>query len=392
MDFHKTLLGPAFAAAVTLGACGAPADFAEVLEDAVEKGLPGVALYVRSDDGAMWIGQAGVSSIEDGTPLGADDKFLIFGAAQPFIAVTVLQMADEGLFGLDNTVPSLGGLEAVYEVPNVQRITLRHALRHTSGVFDYAETFGFQEAFLGPDHDPDRMWTPLETLSFVSGRGYRPAFSPGEGVEFSSSNATLLGVALEGASGRPLGEELQERIFSPLGMTATRFGGSDGLIAGYVELEANILDYGIGADFPERRAGLVELSGIDPSWAWAAGGIVSTLGDVAAFAEALFAGELLSRDRQSLMFDFQPPSWVRADGQKLEFGLGLMRRQTEFGPAIGHEGAGAGFQTMLYRLPDLGITMVAMTNSSGQKITLEAVFQDVIELVGTGDRAALFGG
>ncbi len=390
MDFHKTLF--AAVAAVTLGACGAPADFSEVLENAVAKGLPGVALYVRSDDGAVWVGQAGVSSIENGTPLAADDKFLIFGAVQPFIAVTVLQMADEGLLGLDNTVPSLGGLEAVYEVPNVQRVTLRHALRHTSGVFDYVETFGFQEALLGPEQDPDRIWTPLDTLAFVSGRGYRPSFSPGDGVEFSSSNATLLGVAVEGVTGRPLGEDLQERIFSPVGMTATRFGGSDGVIPGYVALEPNVLDYGIGADFPERRAGLVELSGIDPSWAWAAGGIVSTLGDLAAFTEALFAGELLSPDRQSLMFDFLPPVWVRGDGEVMAFGLGLMRRQTEFGPAIGHEGAGAGFQTMLYRLPDLGITMVAMTNSSGQKITLEAVFQDVIELVGTGDRAALFGG
>jgi D-alanyl-D-alanine carboxypeptidase len=390
MDFHKTLF--AAVAAITLGACGAPADFSEVLEDAVAKGLPGVSLYVRSDEGVVWVGQAGVSSIENGTPLAADDKFLIFGAAQPFLAVTVLQMADEGLLGLDNTVPSLGGLEAVYEVPNVQRITLRHALRHTSGVFDYVETFGFQEALFGPEHYPDRIWTPLDTLAFVSGKGYRPSFSPGDGVEFSSSNATLLGVAVEGVTDRSLGEELRKRIFLTAGMTATRFGGSDGLIPGYVALEQSVLDYGIGADFPEPREGLIEVSGIDPSWAWAAGGIVSTLGDLAAFAEALFAGEFLSSDRQSLMFDFLPPVWVRGDGEVMDFSLGLMRRQTEFGPAVGHEGAGAGFQTMLYRLPDLGITVVAMTNSSGQKITLEAVFQDVIELVGTGDRAALFGG
>ena len=393
MKIKKLLIAPGLATVLAVAACGGPEDFAGVLDAAVADGLPGVALYVRSDDdGAVWIGHAGVSSIENATPLTADDKFMVFGATQPFMAVTVLQMSDEGLLGLDNTVPQLAGLELVYDVPNVQRITLRHALRHTSGVFDYVETFGFQEAFLGPEHDPDRIWTAQETLAFVSGRGYRPSFSPGDGVEFSSSNATLLGVAIEAVSGRTLGEELQSRIFDPLGMTATSFGNADGMVPGYVALAPNMLDYGIGADLAQARAGLLNLSGVDPSWAWAAGAIVTTLGDLAGFAQALFAGELLSPDRQDALVDFQPPSWVRADDLEMDFGLGLMRRQTEGGPAIGHEGAGSGFQTMLYRLPDLGITMVAMTNSSGQKATLESVFQGVIDLVRTGDRAALFGG
>ena len=388
--------GPAFAVALALGACGGPADFTEVLDRAVERGLPGVALYVRADDGAVWIGQSGVSSIEDATPLRADDRFRIFGATQPFVAVTVLQLADEGRLGLDNTVPQLAGLDLVYEVPNVERITLRHALRHASGLFDYAETFGFQEALLGPDADLARKWEPAELLSHISGRGYRPPFAPGEGAEFSASNPTLLGIAIEGVAGRTLAEELRDRIFVPLGMTAAYLSGAEGVedtaIPGYVALEENVLAYGIGASLPQARPGLVNFSSVDASWTWAAGGIVTTLGELSAFAEALLAGELLSPDRQQAMFDFRPPSWVRADGEELEFGLGLVRRQTAGGPAIGHEGAGGGFETMLYRLPDLGLTFVAMTNSSGQDITLEAVFQDVIELVRAGDPAALFGG
>jgi len=47
---------------------------------------------------------------------------------------------------------------------------------------------------------------------------------------------------------------------------------------------------------------------------------------------------------------------------------------------------------MMYWFPDLGITMVAVTNSSGQKATLELVLQGVIDLVRNGDNAALFGG
>ena len=175
-------------------------------------------------------------------------------------------------------------------------------------------------------------------------------------------------------------------------MTSTRFGGADGVVPGYVTLPANVLEYGIGAELPESRDGLLNLSGVDPSWAWAAGGIVTTIGDLAGFSEALFTGELLSPDHQQALIDFQPPSWTRSDDQVLDFSMGLMRRQTDGGPAIGHEGAGAGFESMMYRLPDLGITIVAVTNSSGQKATLESVFQGVIDLVRNGDRAALFGG
>ena len=126
MKIKKLLIAPGLATVLAVAACGGPEDFAGVLDAAVADGLPGVALYVRSDDdGAVWIGHAGVSSIENATPLTADDKFMVFGATQPFMAVTVLQMADEGLLGLDNTVPQLAGLELVYDVPNVQRITLR---------------------------------------------------------------------------------------------------------------------------------------------------------------------------------------------------------------------------------------------------------------------------
>ena len=47
-----------------------------------------------------------------------------------------------------------------------------------------------------------------------------PQFAPDTSYEYSNTNYALLGLIAEKVGGRPLREQLQDRLFGPLGLTA----------------------------------------------------------------------------------------------------------------------------------------------------------------------------
>jgi D-alanyl-D-alanine carboxypeptidase len=97
----------------------------------------------------------------------------------------------------------------------------------------------------------------------------------------------------------------------------------------------------------------------NPSWAWTAGSVISTLHDLKIWTRALATGQLLSaatqRERLSWI-PFKGASWVGHD--TASYGLGV----ADFGGVIGHNGQIAGFQSFLGYQPQKAATIVVLTN------------------------------
>src|SRR5215208_5882816 len=160
------------------------ADFASVLQAGIDQGLTGVALSVEQGGEVLFDGVAGVANSEAQTPLAPTDRFRIYSITKTFTAVLILQLVDEGVLSLDDTVTDWLDDPEVVRIPNVDRITIRRLLTHTSGVYDYfAEDSPFwQDAYLGEDADWSRVWSPGELLAYADGAKHAPDFAPGEGV------------------------------------------------------------------------------------------------------------------------------------------------------------------------------------------------------------------
>jgi D-alanyl-D-alanine carboxypeptidase len=188
-------------------------------------------------------------------------------------------------------------------------------MSHTSGLFDYTADTDFGNAVLA---NPARMWTPHELLAY--GLRHAPLFAPGSSYSYSNTNYILLGLVAEAVTGKPLGQLLQERIFTPLALTSTSFPLG-------IELDATFVH------------GYVSLNGsplidaaplLSPSFAWAAGGIVSNTRDVTAFYRALLTGKLLPKTQLDEMK--APPANAGT------YGLGIATDFTTCGRAFGHTG------------------------------------------------------
>jgi D-alanyl-D-alanine carboxypeptidase len=151
-------------------------------------------------------------------------------------------------------------------VPGGGAIILRELLQHTSGIFDYTSDRGFLPAVAA---DPDRVWRPTELVRIAV--AHPPLFPPGTSFAYSNTDYILRGLVNEAATGRPLAYELQDRIFTPLGLHQTSLPYDDVTLP---------MPFAHGYLLSQPGApGLVDVTAVSPSIAWAAGGIVSTAGD-----------------------------------------------------------------------------------------------------------------
>jgi D-alanyl-D-alanine carboxypeptidase len=334
-----------------------------VLQSGLDRGLPGVALRVERGDEVIFDRAAGFASLETQTPLATTDRFGIGSVTKTFTAVLILQLVDEGVLTLDDTVRQWLDDPVVGRIPHVDQITLHQLLNHTSGVYDYFDDDSpfLGDAYFGAGADWARVWTPREVLAYADGAQHAPYFAPGEGVHYSNTGYVLLGLILEQASGETYAELLQARILDPLGLADTFFAAHPvpgGVVDAYQPIDGE----------------LVNVSAIHLSSLGVAGGMVSTTRDLARFADALFGGDLLQPDTLEEMVTFIPSGMPG-----LEVGMGVMRYQTPDGALVGHPGDGAGSGARMFRLAEADLTLVMITNT-GDEETVDAVFADVVRV------------
>lgn len=252
-----------------------------ILDSVVESGAtPGIMMRVDVPPlGLSWSGAAGVANRETGEPLTRDNPVRIASNTKTFVAAATLRLWEEGGLGLDD--PLSFYLPAPYaeilagDGYDLDAITIRHLLTHTSGLYDYADRDLFIEAILA---DPVHRWTPAEQLELAVEWG-DPYGEPGEVYRYSDTGYVVLALVLEAAYGRPLADVLRELVgFEKLGLADT-----------WME---TLEDPPPGAeDRAHQYMGELDTYSWDPSLdLYGGGGLVSTADDLATFMRALFIG------------------------------------------------------------------------------------------------------
>jgi D-alanyl-D-alanine carboxypeptidase len=343
-------------------------DLDAVLSAAVERGLPGVALAMERGDDLVYSGVAGVARIEDETPVSTTDRFRLGSITKAFTAVIVLQLADEGVLTLDDTVTAWLDDPAVGRIPNVDTATVRQLLNHTSGIYDYADDTDsqfVQDAYLAPDADWTKVWTIEELLAYADAANHAAYFAPGEGFYYSNTGYLLLGLIVERATGHPFTDELKTRILDPLSMNDTSLEMGKAVSGDVVDCYAPL-----GGE-------LVNVTALNLTWAWTAGAIASTTADLLRFARAVFDGELLSPASFKEMFTYTPEPRLPGAG----WGMGVWIVPSPNGDLVSGGGGGPGFSASMVRLPEENLTVVAATNTEGGDEGIDVVRDEAIRTV-----------
>jgi D-alanyl-D-alanine carboxypeptidase len=327
-------------AALTLGVAAAPAatpkraNLGTMARTLVKEGAPGAIVYVRTPTAAR-AGVAGYADRNAHVSMRAAARYRIASVTKAFVSVLILQLEAEGRLDIDDPVEKY--LPRV--VPNGSAITLRELMNHTSGLFNYTDDSAFVD---DPITNFSRAWAPPELLALAF--AHPPNFAPGTNWSYSNTNYIVLGLVVESVTGEPLGQVLQERIFTPLGLMSTSFPMTielaPDLVHGYVKLEG---------------APLIDITpGLNPTWGWAAGGIVSNASDVTTFYRALFTRKLLPAAQLDEMETATPAAGT--------YGLGIVNTFPACGRAFTHTGDFLGWRNIVYSTANGRRQAVVMVN------------------------------
>jgi CubicO group peptidase (beta-lactamase class C family) len=336
----------------------APALRLKFVQTAKELLTPGAVMTVRTPDGEM-SATYGSRTDTGSVPVTLADHVRIGSITKTFTGTVILQLAQEGKLNIDAPVT-----EYRPDVPNGNNITLTQLLDMRSGLYNYSESVDLNKAL---DDDPAKVWTPAELLAL--GLKYPAYFPPGTDFHYSNTNFVLLGLIIEQLEQRPLGSVYQTRLFTPLAMHETSFPpAADTAIPaphprGYM-YGTNVETMKSEALSPDQQAAAKagtlkphDVTDSTPSWAWAAGGAISTVADLATWATALSDGTLLNATWQRKRLDSVQstnPGSPAAAGYGLAIG--------KFGQLYGHTGELPGFQSFTGHDPDRKITVTVWTN------------------------------
>ncbi|MEV8474933.1 serine hydrolase domain-containing protein [Streptomyces sp. NPDC051173] len=349
---HRALMGALATAAVTATALTAPASAAgrgtdphaatrSAMEAQVRAGVPGVLGRSVGEDG-IWQGSAGVADRTTHRPRAAEDRFRVGSITKAFTSVVLLQQEAEGRIRLDDTVDRW--------LPGVVRghghdgrdITVRQLLNHTSGIFNYTEDAALRKDLTSGfyQHRFD-VHTPRQLVDVAM--AHAPDFRPGAGWHYSNTNYVLAGMIVEKVSGHSYASEVTRRVLDPLHLRATTLPGTSPWMP-----NPHGRAYGKLDSAPDAK--IHDVTDFNPSWAYSAGEIISTTGDLNRFYHALIGGKLLPERQQRELLTTVPTGGESPD---MAYGLGVFTTTLSCGVKVwGHEGGIPGSTSVVASTPD----------------------------------------
>lgn len=302
----------------------------EVIRAAVDsEEFTGSVLVARGDEVLLDRGY-GLANREWGIPNAGDTKFRLGSVTKQFTAVAIMLLVEGGKVDLDAPVKTF-----IPDAPATwDGVTVRHLLTHTGGIPDFTR-----------DADFGTWNTQPATLVQLIGRFRdRPLdFQPGEQWSYSNSGYILLTAIVEKASGQSYTDFITARLLQPLGMTDS----------GY-DTHAAILPRRASGYTP-APGGIVNADYADMTIPQGAGALYSTTRDLLKWEQGLFGGRVLRPESLTTLTTPYRNGYA--------FGLGVGEKAGH--RIISHSGGIQGFNTVLSRDVDAGLTVVVLGNLNG---------------------------
>jgi CubicO group peptidase (beta-lactamase class C family) len=363
--------------------------------------IPGAVMMIQRNGKTVYFGTFGVRDPGTEQPMTSDSIFRIYSMSKPITTVAAMMLVEEGKLQLDDPlskyIPAFANVKVGVEkkdedgrmvldtVPAKRPITIQDLMRHTSGI-----TYGFfGEGMVKKAYVDAHLFSgDVDNAEFAERIAKLPlAYQPGTTWDYSHS-VDILGRVIEVVSGKSLYQFEKERLLDPLGMKDTAFYVTDPAKKSLVA-EPFPNDRTIGNDAVMNDPREVQ------KWESGGGGMVSTIGDYARFAQMVLNGGTLEGRRylspKTVAYmgsnHIGPGSGVTPGpyylpGPGFGFGLGFaVRTEAGVSPAEGSVGemnwSGAG-GTTFWVDPKENMFVVFMAQTVSQRGRLRVALKNIV--------------
>ena len=306
--------------------------------------VPAMTVAIARADRLVYSHAFGTADLENGVPATTETLIRTASIAKPITAVATMTLVEAGKLDLDAPVQRYCAPFPLKQWP----ITIRELLSHTSGIRHYNEG----------ELENTRHFRWMAD-GFVLFANDPLLFPPGTGYQYSTYGYSVVGCAVEGASGTRFQDYVMQHVLRPAAMTHT-----------FVDDVFEIV--------PHRARGYQKVQGavknavlMDSSYKIPGGGYVTTAEDLARFGQALLAGRLLRPATLTEMWTATKVSGADS------YGLGFQIR--EGGKWIRHTGGQSGTTTRLLIIPQARLSLALLANMDG--VALEDLERAIVQQV-----------
>lgn len=302
--------------------------------DAVPGGLVGVV-----KDGEMIFAKGyGMANLTYNIPFTTDVLNNIGSTSKQFTAFAIMLLQEQGALSLDDDIR-----KHIPELPDFgQTVTLRHLLTHTSGYREFFNTLSMNGRLINDYIGPKEITGVLL---------HQPELQNIPGAEWNYNNTgyALLAMVIKKTSGMEFPEWMRKNVFEPLGMNHTYVRENPGAI-----IPNSAMGYMPAADgsYAEIR---------DLSASQGAGGIYTTLGDLAKWAANFDAYTL----GNAAIFTSMTTPYVLNDGSPTNYGLGLFIDEYKGMNRVHHGGADMAHRSYFMYFPEHKGAVIVQSNNAG---------------------------
>jgi D-alanyl-D-alanine carboxypeptidase len=296
--------------------------------------IVGLSLAVMKDGQVIKVKGYGFANIETHTPATPNTAYKIASISKQFLASAIMLLVAEGKVSLDDPVSKY-----LPDVPESWKaMKVRHVLNHTSGLppqRDKDDPPGFEPYKSDSDIDTIRRAYPVPLGA-----------APGDQWHYSNLGYFVVGEIITQASGQPWSDFIASRIFSPVGMTATRTTSTTDII-------------------PNRSAGYEIKDGkLINAENWIAlrpsGAFFTTVLDMAKWDVALYTDKVISSSMRDQMWALT----TLTDGTSVQYGLGWFTGHWNNGLWVSHSGGTPGFVSEFERFVDARLSVIVLMNTT----------------------------
>ena len=298
-------------------------------------GTPGGVVAVTQGGELRFSRGYGLADLESAVPNTPRTVYHMASVSKQFTAFAILLLAAEGKLTLDDDVRKF-----VPELPDFGRVvTVRHLLTHTSGLRDQWDLWMMSGGRM------DDVIRQADLLRLIT-RQRELNFEPGTEYLYSNTGYTLAATVVERVTGRTFRDWMQEHVFTPLAMGATQiYDDHERLVPG------RAYSYASAAQGGYRKAVL--------SYANAgATSLFTTAEDLAKWLRNFHTHQVGGVG----VWEQWQERGVLARGDTLDYALGIVVVTHRGLRRIQHDGADAGYRTMLAYYPEIDAGVIVLAN------------------------------
>jgi len=304
----------------------------------VANGIPGVSAALVENGSVEWSAGFGTADLENFVPATAHTLYRLGSISKSITATAAMLLWQQGKLDLDAPVQKYCPSFPQKDDP----ITTRELLGHLGGIRHYKSD---------SQDDPEggntkHFLNPIEGgLDFFKNDPL--VAKPGAEFHYSTQGYTVVGCAIEGASGENYVDYVRTNVLTPAGMTHTV---ADNRFA--------IVPFRTRFYSKDSSGAITNADFLDSSYKIPGGGWLSSADDMAQFEVAMLNDRIVARSTRDLMWTPLKPSDGKEDRYALGWGTGKDLGVLD----VGHSGSQQGTSTFFMIVPERRAGVVVLIN------------------------------